>query len=76
MPRGVADFIVIIFLLRRGELVAYDYFGDFVTETPPRGLGATTDLVHRLVEDNPKAVDLLTEALRRKHGGLSETIFR
>src|SRR5205809_2119483 len=41
-------------------------FAEYVTATPPEGLGASVQLVQRLVADDPEASDLLDRALQRK----------
>jgi hypothetical protein len=57
------------FETQRGELVCYERFADFVKTPPLKGLGATVDLVRRVVGDDPEAVDLLDRALQQRHGG-------
>ncbi|MBA9005942.1 hypothetical protein [Thermomonospora cellulosilytica] len=52
------------FVTPRGELVRHDRFVDFVTAPPTRGIGATVDLVRRLVADDTQALDLLDQALQ------------
>ncbi|WP_309117555.1 hypothetical protein [Saccharothrix sp.] len=47
----------------RGEHVTHADFLDFVTTPPLKGLGATVDLVRRLIADDQTALDLLNEAL-------------
>lgn len=54
------------FVTPRGELVEYDRFIDFVTTPPSRGLGATVDLIRRLIADDTEAVDLLDRALQNE----------
>jgi hypothetical protein len=52
---------------RTHERFVFDHFVEFVTTTPPAGLGATVDLVQRIVRGTP-AERLLFDALRRKPG--------
>ncbi|MFJ9668712.1 hypothetical protein ACIRPP_29580 [Streptomyces sp. NPDC101219] len=47
----------------RGEVVQHTDFVGFVTTPPLKGLGATVDLVRRMVADDPAALDLLDRAL-------------
>ncbi|MEU8642293.1 hypothetical protein AB0C91_10280 [Streptomyces sp. NPDC048674] len=57
------------FITPRGELVEHDRFIDFVTTPPTAGLGATVELMRKIVADDAVAADLLDEALRAQHGG-------
>lgn len=57
------------FTTQRGELVRYDRFEDFVVRPPLKGLGASVDLVGRVVAGDLEAADLLDQALQRGHGG-------
>lgn len=52
----------------RGELIHHERFADFVTLAPLKGLGASVDLVRRVIEDDAEAVDLLDQALQGKSG--------
>ena len=52
------------FVTERGEHVEHSRFAEFVTAKPMRGIGATVDLVRRVVSDDPEAVDLLDRALQ------------
>lgn len=56
------------FVTQRGERVEHSRFAEFVTTPPLRGLGATADLVKRVVADDPEAVDLLDQALSNPVG--------
>ncbi|MDX2557647.1 hypothetical protein [Streptomyces stelliscabiei] len=47
----------------RGEVVQHTDFLGFVTTPPLKGLGATVDLVRRMVADDPVALDLLDRAV-------------
>ncbi|GJF08939.1 hypothetical protein NGTWS0302_32970 [Mycolicibacterium cyprinidarum] len=52
-----------------GGVVRHSRFEDFVTSKPTRGLGASLDLVRRIVSDDKEAVDLLDQALQGRNGG-------
>lgn len=56
------------FTTQRGELVRYDRFEDFIVRPPLKGLGASIDLVRRVVSGDPEAVDLLDQALAGRQG--------
>lgn len=56
------------FVTPRGELVKHERFVDFVTTPPTKGLGASVDLIKRLVEPDPEAADLLDQALQNREG--------
>lgn len=53
----------------RGETVTHDKFVTFLTEPPLHGLGATYDLVRRIVADDLEAIDLLDQAVKVGPGG-------
>jgi hypothetical protein len=57
------------FVTPRGELVRHEQFVDFVTTPPTRGIGASVDLVRRIVGSDTEAVDLLDRALQNPEGG-------
>jgi len=57
------------FVTQRGEHVEHQRFADFVTTLPLKGLGATVDLVRRVVADDVEALDLLDRALQAPRGG-------
>jgi hypothetical protein len=57
------------FSLPSGEQVTYCGFGEFVVADPPRGLGATVDLVRRVVAESAETLDLLDQAMQGQHGG-------
>lgn len=57
------------FVTKRGEHVEHERFADFVCTPPLKGLGADPVLVRRIVKDNPKALDLLDQAMQQPHGG-------
>lgn len=61
------------FVTQRGEHVLHERFVDFIVARPLRGIGASVDLVRRIVEDDPEVLDLLDQALRGKHGGDRKT---
>lgn len=52
------------FVTQRGEHVHHDRFADFVVAQPLRGIGASVELVRRVVADDIEAVDLLDQALK------------
>lgn len=56
------------FVTQRGERVEYANFAEFVTTQPLHGLGASVDIVRRLVRDDPETLDLLDRALQRPLG--------
>lgn len=57
------------FVTQRGDHVRHERFLDFVEAPPLAGIGATEDLLRRVVMDDPTALDLLDQALQRQHGG-------
>jgi hypothetical protein len=52
------------FVTRRGEHVEYERFADFVTTEPLKGLGASVELIERIVADDDETVRRLREALK------------
>lgn len=56
------------FVTERGEHVHHERFAEFVTAKPMKGIGATVDLVKRVVSDDPEAVDLLDRELQNPVG--------
>jgi hypothetical protein len=56
------------FVTQRGEHVPHARFADFVTTPPLKGLGATMDLIERVVADDPVTLDLLDKELQRPVG--------
>jgi hypothetical protein len=57
------------FETKRGERVVHDRFIDFVTTRPLRGLGASVDLIKRIIgTEDPELLVLLHEALKAKPG--------
>ena len=50
------------------ETVKYDRFAAFVLTPPTRGLGASVDLIRRIVGDDLEALSLLDEALQNPLG--------
>lgn len=53
------------FVTQRGDHVPHARFADFVTTPPLKGLGATMDLIERVVADDPVTLDLLDRAMQR-----------
>ncbi|MFJ4969809.1 hypothetical protein [Streptomyces sp. NPDC088755] len=58
----------------RGEVVHHTDFVDFVTTPPLKGLGATVDLVRRIVADDTVALDLLDQVLQGGQGTRSDLV--
>lgn len=56
------------FTTQRDELVLHQRFADFVTTPPLKGLGASVDLIRRVIGDDPEALDLLDKALSNPAG--------
>ncbi|MFG3709229.1 hypothetical protein ACGF7U_31485 [Micromonospora sp. NPDC047670] len=56
------------FVTQRGEHIRHDRFVDFVVTPPLAGLGATVELLRRVVADDLEAVDLLDRALQNPVG--------
>lgn len=56
------------FITQRGELVEHERFADFAMEPPLRGIGASLDLIRRIVEPDREALDLLDRALQNPVG--------
>lgn len=57
------------FITKLGEEVEYERFADFAATPPTAGLGISVDVLRRLVQDDPVAVDALDRATQGKHGG-------
>jgi len=57
------------FITKMGEEVQYERFADFAATPPTAGLGIAIEVLRRLVQDDPIAVDALDRATQRKHGG-------
>lgn len=53
------------FTTPRGELVEYDRIEPFVVTPPTRGLGATIELITRLLQGDMEALSMWDEALQR-----------
>ncbi len=56
------------FVTQRGEHVRHERFVDFVTAAPLRGIGASVDLLKRILADDTEAIDLLDRALQARRG--------
>ena len=57
------------FITQRGEMVQHERFADFVTTPPLRGLGASMDLIDRIVgTSDPDLLRMLREAKKGKPG--------
>lgn len=57
------------FVTQRGEHVEHQRFADFVVTPPLKGIGASIDLVRRVIADDKEALDLLDQALQNPQGG-------
>lgn len=57
------------FTTPRGERVQHSRFVDFVVQAPTAGIGASVDLVRKLVLDDPEALDLFDRAMQNPNGG-------
>src|SRR5690606_29499825 len=49
-----------------GPVVRHERFADFVTTPPVQGLGASVELVERIVSVDPEATKMLRDALREQ----------
>jgi hypothetical protein len=57
------------FETKRGERVTHDRFIDFVTTRPLRGLGASMELITRIIgTDDPELLRMLRDALKSRRG--------
>jgi hypothetical protein len=56
------------FVTPRGDLVQHEHFADFVTTPPTHGLGATVELLKRILADDRGNLDLLDQALQNPVG--------
>lgn len=57
------------FITQRGELVRHERFADFVTTPPLKGLGASMELIDRIVgTDDPDLLRMLREAKKGRPG--------
>lgn len=63
-----------IFMTPRGEVVEHDRFAEFVTTPPTKGLGASVELVRRIVADDVETLDLLDQALVGGQGERSDLV--
>ncbi|QQN79749.1 hypothetical protein [Streptomyces sp. XC 2026] len=55
-------------------MVRHQRFADFVTTPPLKGLGGDIELLRRIVQDDPVAVDLLDRALQSPRGRPEENV--
>lgn len=62
------------FVTERGEHVEHTRFAEFVTTPPMKGIGATVDLVKRVIAADPEAVDLLDRALAGRQGERTDLV--
>ncbi|WP_405812626.1 hypothetical protein OG241_50210 [Streptomyces sp. NBC_01390] len=56
------------FITPLGRLVEHERFVDFVAAPPTEGLGATMELIRKIVADDPVACDLLDQAVAGRQG--------
>lgn len=56
------------FQTKLGEHVRHERFADFVTEPPLAGLGASMELLPRIVADDPVTLDLLDQTMQATGG--------
>jgi hypothetical protein len=69
LKRVLADESWRDFETKRGEHVTHDRFIDFVTARPLRGLGASIELITRIVgTDDPELLRMLRDALKGTRG--------
>jgi hypothetical protein len=52
-----------------GKDVEHERLADFITTPPLNGLGASVELVQKIIADDTKALDLLDRALQKASGG-------
>ena len=57
------------FITKLGDEVTYTRFADFAATAPTAGLGISVEVLRKLVQDDPVAVDALDRATQGKHGG-------
>jgi hypothetical protein len=57
------------FITKMGDEVEYERFADFAATPPTAGLGIGIEVLRRLVQDDPVAVDALDRALQGKRTG-------
>jgi hypothetical protein len=74
LKRVLADGSWREFETKRGERVTHDRFIDFVTTRPLRGLGASLELITRIVgTDDPELLRMLRDVLRSTRGRSADT---
>jgi hypothetical protein len=56
------------FITKMGDEVEYERFADFAATPPTAGLGISIEVLRRLVQDDPVAVDALDRATQGKQG--------
>lgn len=59
---------------KTGQRATFARFEDFVTTPPLDGLGASMDLVRKLVRDDPMTLDLLDQATVGKQGAHTDNV--
>lgn len=57
------------FVTQRGEHVVHERFAEFLATKPLKGIGASVELIRRVISDDPEALDLLDRALQNPVGG-------
>jgi hypothetical protein len=60
------------FETKLGAVVHYERFAEFVVAPPLRGIGASLDLIERLIRDDPVTWDLYDRAVQNRQGRPSE----
>jgi hypothetical protein len=56
------------YFVKRGEVVTFRSFVEFVETSPPRGLGVTVEILKNLCRDDKTATDLIDEVVRNPRG--------
>lgn len=62
------------FINPMGKLIEHSRFVDFVVTPPTAGLGASVDLLKRIVANDPVAADLLDQALAGRPGERTDLV--
>jgi hypothetical protein len=57
-----------------GKDVHHARVADFITMPPLDGLGASVELVKKIIAEDPRALDLLDQALQKPNGRPAETV--
>ena len=62
------------FITKMGDEVEYERFADFAATPPTAGLGIGIEVLRRLVQDDPVAVDALDRATQGKQGQRTDLV--